>query len=1300
MSGLGHISATASLNIDPFQQSTRVLQAQTKALDRNLRAMEMNFKNSGKSIGGLKNVYDSTGKAVKAYTSLLAKQKEEYDEYAKKIGDIETASDKEVAALMKKEQAMMNTASKLDQLTAKMQEQENQMARMAREMAIQENSWVQSGKKMEQFGTVLENQGERFKSFGSAATKGLTVPIVAGVGVAIKAASDYESAFAGVRKTVDMTESEFDKLSTGIRNMSKEMPASATSIAEVAEAAGQLGIQNENILSFSETMINMGVATNLSADEAATALARFANIMGMNQSQFENLGSSIVELGNNFATTESEITQMGLRLAGVGKQIGLSEADVMGLAAAMSTVGIEAEAGGTAMTMALKKMQNAVSTYKDSSKILEEAQGKLDTKGLKKLKKELEDSDKVMQSFSKTAGVTSEEFAKLFTENPARALQKYVEGLEKASKNGENLNSILSDVNITGIREADAMLRLAGNSKLLGEALDMSSSAWQENTALSDEAAVRYETLESKMQMLKNQLTDVAIEFGGPFVDALKSGLDASMPFIESLSNMAKKFSEVSPETQKMIMKTLAFTAAIGPASSLLGSFLKITGGGIRTVGNMAKRFGMLQVETQMAKTGISAITSGTGPMVTAVEGATTGVAGFVKGLGLINPTTALVTAALVGGIAVWQLWGKEALESARRTREWGVDVTKEQDTVLKNTQNLQIEAKASMDEYQAGVSDAAEGVKQAYADMGKAIEDAAEKQAKANQKMVESLPEEMQKNAQNEIETQKKHTEQIIQETKSRVERAQEIMENAYSNNRQLTAQENAELVRLTEGLTKSQLDTLKIGAEDQQAILTKMTTNIAEMTPKQLEKYATTMEKAIDKQSKTYQKQVDALKEIYKDNPEMLQQEMEKLELRHTDMTDRMVADFTKAKLAAGTSYEDMAFYLGQWGYTVEEARALVEKFGDESLILGDKVATGTKEADNAWNSMILDPKTGEVRDNLDEFLIDVAQTDEGWNNLILAAKEAEISSNARETIAIAIGEAGRWNELSLDEKTAVANGDPAVVAMYDAIDSVGAWNEAAPVIKDLSARNAEAITKITQSKDLLQAWNDMSPDLKNILVNDQDKSKIMESTSLMNEWNHLPEQIKNMIIRADTSGAAQAQSALNSVNDKDVYIRVHYQGRDTGQTAIHHARGTNFHKGGPAVLGDGGRPEPFLTPQGHFGISPDKDTFFPNLPRGTKVWSSVEKFKREVPHFANGTDFSNTKIFNGLSRLANQQTVTTVTQTKGNDYSRDFETLIMLLKRLVDNTSTSSDSTQLDVTGILNDQLGTLFKKGVVR
>src|SRR5690606_8832413 len=112
-------------------------------------------------------------------------------------------------------------------------------------------------------------------------------------------AIDFETAFAGVRKTVDATESEFAELETGIREMAKEIPVAATEIAGVAEAAGQLGIEKENILEFTRTMVDLGVATNMSSDQAATSLARLANITQMPQSEFDRLGSTIVELGNN-----------------------------------------------------------------------------------------------------------------------------------------------------------------------------------------------------------------------------------------------------------------------------------------------------------------------------------------------------------------------------------------------------------------------------------------------------------------------------------------------------------------------------------------------------------------------------------------------------------------------------------------------------------------------------------------------------------------------------------------------------------------------------------------------------------------------------------------------------------------------------------------------------------------------------------------------------------------------------------------------------------------------------------------
>ena len=111
-----------------------------------------------------------------------------------------------------------------------------------------------------------------------------------GLGVAVvNAGSDFESAFAGIRKTVDATEQEYAVLEDSIRDMAKNMPMTASELAEIGESAGQLGIHTENLEDFIQTMADLSVATNLTSEDAASQFAKFANITGMAQDQFDEM---------------------------------------------------------------------------------------------------------------------------------------------------------------------------------------------------------------------------------------------------------------------------------------------------------------------------------------------------------------------------------------------------------------------------------------------------------------------------------------------------------------------------------------------------------------------------------------------------------------------------------------------------------------------------------------------------------------------------------------------------------------------------------------------------------------------------------------------------------------------------------------------------------------------------------------------------------------------------------------------------------------------------------------------------
>lgn len=456
-------------------------------------------------------------------------------------------------------------------------------------------------KKMNTFEGKLKKSGQQLENAGKKLTMGVTAPIAGIATVAARSAIDFESAFAGVVKTVNATDEQLATLEKGIRDMAKEIPASASAIAEVGEAAGQLGIKTENILSFSRVMIDLGEATNLSATEAASSLAQLANITQMSQDDFDKLGSVIVALGNNMATTEADIVAMGQRLAGAGAQIGMSEAEIMSFAAALSSVGIEAEAGGSAMSKLMVDM-----------------------------KLETEVGGKNLENYARVAGMTAEQFTAAFKEDAAGAITDFVKGLGTMEEKGESAIKVLDDMGITEVRMRDALLRASGAGDLLTNAVEIGNKAWEENIALTKEAAQRYATTESQMKIAKNNLVDAAIIAGEVLVPHIKN-------LSEGLKNAANWFSNLNPKTQEAIVKFAGLAAAIGP-------MVWVAGKTMTTVGMLSKGLGGLAGTIAKAAGATTKIAGAAGSAATSVAAVGT-KAGLATAL--LNPwTIGLVAAA------------------------------------------------------------------------------------------------------------------------------------------------------------------------------------------------------------------------------------------------------------------------------------------------------------------------------------------------------------------------------------------------------------------------------------------------------------------------------------------------------------------------------------------------------------------------------------------------------------------------------------------------------------------------------
>nr|DAM34623.1 MAG TPA: minor tail protein [Caudoviricetes sp.] len=412
--------------------------------------------------------------------------------------------------------------------------------------------FYQLGVDCEKAGKIMQTVGQNTKALGGFMTRYITTPVVAaGTGI-VKTAMDTEEAFAGVEKAIGGTAEEMAAIQDSIVDMSKRKPFDVTEIADVVQTAGQLGVARDNVISFTEAVLDLGaVSSDLDAATAAEQMAKYFNIAGLDTSE-ENVRaftSTVFELGNTTATSEGAILEMSMRIAAAGHQVGMTDADILGLAATLSSVGLEAQAGGSAISKLLSRIDVAVAT--GSAEI---------------------------KDFAKIAGMSVDDFVAVWQDAPTTALGNFINGLAQMSDEGISSIAVLEDMGLSELRLRDTILRTVNANDLFNETMAASNKEWKSANSLSNSAAKRYDTTKNKLKLLLNNLKAVALQFA----DAIMPTLDK---WIEKIGEWVEKFEGMSDGAKASLTKFAAISALIGPA-------LKLFGGGILTIGKGVSAFG------------------------------------------------------------------------------------------------------------------------------------------------------------------------------------------------------------------------------------------------------------------------------------------------------------------------------------------------------------------------------------------------------------------------------------------------------------------------------------------------------------------------------------------------------------------------------------------------------------------------------------------------------------------------------------------------------------------------------------
>lgn len=397
----------------------------------------------------------------------------------------------------------------------------------------------------------------------------------AGVGtvlIPIKAAMNFESAMADVKKVVDFdTPQQLKEMENQILSMTHKIPMAATELAKIAASGGQLGVARQDIAQFTETIAKMSVAFDMSAADAGDSMAKLANVYKIPIKEIGKLGDAINHLSNNSPAKASDIVNTLGRVGGIAKQFGLTELQTASLSNSLISLGKTPEVAGTAINGMLTKLMTAEKGGKD------------------------------FQAALKGMGISAKDLKRDIAKNGEQALMDFLKAINKLPKD-KQMGTL---VDLFGLEYADDVAVLAGSLETYQKSIDALQSKGKDGKpaflgSMDKEFAARSATTANNLQLFKNQMTHLGISIGSVMLPVINALLNDIKPLVESFI----RFAEAHPTLIKNIFLVIAGLVAFKASSlmvrfglSLLGSLFLGTGGRILAfVGSLLRVRGALQL--------------------------------------------------------------------------------------------------------------------------------------------------------------------------------------------------------------------------------------------------------------------------------------------------------------------------------------------------------------------------------------------------------------------------------------------------------------------------------------------------------------------------------------------------------------------------------------------------------------------------------------------------------------------------------------------------------------------------------